>query len=82
MSKALRKSVNMVPTRSPHCRYFDKTLQNCSLSGPLPNISFLLKGLNLIGCYGNRKAKFAKNIFKNQLRSHEGDKADTLQNYS
>ena len=30
------------------------------VSGPLPNIYFLSKPLDLIGCYGNQKAKFAK----------------------
>ena len=37
-----------------------KKLQKYSLSSPLPNISFLSKPLNLIGCHGNRKAKFEK----------------------
>ena len=32
-------------------------LQKCSLSSPLPNVLFLSKPLNLIGCPGNRKAK-------------------------
>ena len=44
-----------------------RALQKCSLSSPLPNILFLSKSLNLIGCYGNRKAEFAKKIFKNHL---------------
>ena len=35
-----------------------KVLQKCSLSSPLPNI--WTKKLNLIGCNGNQKAKFAK----------------------
>ena len=56
-------------------------LQKCSLSNnPLPNISFLSKPLNLIGCHGNLKAKFAKKIVKNHiLRSHKGDKVEILQ---
>ena len=33
------------------------------LSGPVPNIYFLSKPRNLIGCRRNQKAKFAK-IFK------------------
>ena len=33
-------------------------LQKCSLSSPLPNILFVSKPLNLIGCHGNRKVKF------------------------
>ena len=37
-----------------------KVLQKCSLSSPLPNISFLFKPLNLIGCHGKQKAKFEK----------------------
>ena len=36
----------------------------CLLSGPLPNIYFLFKPLNLIGCHGNQKAQFEKNIKK------------------
>ena len=43
-----------------HCRYFDKVLQKCSLSSPLPNISVLSRLVNLFGCHGNRKAKFVK----------------------
>ena len=36
------------------------------MSGPLSNIHmyFLSKLLNLIGCHGNQKAEFAKNIKK------------------
>ena len=41
-----------------HCRYFDESL----LNGPLTNIYFLSKPFRLIGCHGNQKAKFAKNI--------------------
>ena len=41
-----------------------KVLQKCYLSSPLPNISFLSKPLNLIGCHGNLKAKFAKKYSK------------------
>ena len=37
-----------------------KVIQKCLLSGPIPNIYFLLKPLHLIGCHGNQKAKFAK----------------------
>ena len=32
------------------------------LSGPLPNIYYLSKPLNMIGCHGNQKLKFAKHI--------------------
>ena len=44
------------------CRYFDKSFTEflCSLSSPLLTLSILSKLLNLIGCHGNRKAKFAK----------------------
>ena len=56
-----------------------KVLQKCFLSSPLPNIWILFKLLNLIGCHGNRKAKF---LNKNQLRSHKGNKAGTLQKCS
>ena len=41
-----------------------QALQKCLLSGNLLNISFLSKPLNLIGCNGNYKAKFEKNIEK------------------
>ena len=56
-------------------------LQKCSLSSPLPNILFLSKPLNLIGCPGNRKAKphLPPSPQKNHLlRSHKGNKAETL----
>ena len=43
-----------------HCRYFDESL----MSGPLPNIYYLYKPLDLIGCHGNQKAEFVKNIKK------------------
>ena len=37
------------------------------------------KSLILIGCHDNRNVKFSKKIFKNLLlRSHKGDKAETL----
>ena len=54
------------------------------LTGPLPNIYFLSKTLNLIGCHGNQKAKFAKQIFKKSIpqKLHIGDKAETLQKCS
>ena len=39
-----------------------KVLQKCALSSPLPNILILSKLLNLIGCHGNRHAKFANNF--------------------
>ena len=33
----------------------------------------------LIGCHGNQNVKFSKKIFRNiLLRSHKGDKAETL----
>ena len=41
-------------------RYFDKRFTEI----PLPIISFLFKIQDLIGCHGNRKAKFVKKIFK------------------
>ena len=31
-----------------------KVLQKCSLSGPLPNVSYFSNPLNLIGCHGNQ----------------------------
>ena len=41
-----------------------KVFQKCLLNVPLPNIHFLFKPLNLIGCHGNQKAKFMKYIKK------------------
>ena len=41
-----------------------KDFMKCLMSGSLPNIYFLSKPLNLIGCHGNQKAEFAKNIQK------------------
>ena len=61
---------------------FTKVFQKCFLSSPL-NIRILSKPLNLVGCPGNRKDKFAKKILKNHLlRSHKGDEAETLQKCS
>ena len=60
------------------CRYFDKVLQKCSWSSPLLTIWILSKPLILIGCHGNQKAKLYEKIFKNLLRSHKGDEAETL----
>ena len=37
-----------------------KGLQKYALSSPVPNISFLFKALNLIGCHGNQNGKFVK----------------------
>ena len=37
-----------------------KVLQKCSFSSPVPSIRILSKPLNMIGCHGNRKAKFVK----------------------
>ena len=52
-----------------------KLLQKCSFSGPLSNHTFLLLPLTLIGYHGNRKAKCAKTIIRNQLsRSYGGIK--------
>ena len=37
--------------------------QKCLLSGPLPNI-ILSNPHNVLGCHGNTKTKFSKNILK------------------
>ena len=37
-----------------------EVLQKCSLSSSQQTIWLLSKPLNLIGCHGNQKAKFAK----------------------
>ena len=55
-----------------------KVLQKCFWSSPLSTILILSKSLILIGCHGNQKAKCLKKIFKNLLRSHKGDEAETL----
>ena len=53
------------------CLYFyltadilTKVLHKCSLSSHLPNVWFLSKLLNLIGCHSNRKTKFANKFSK------------------
>ena len=50
-----------------HANILMKIFQKCLLSGPLPNIYLLSKPVNLIGCHGNQKAEFAKNIKKSTL---------------
>ena len=40
------------------------TKQKCLLSSPLPNISFLSKSLNLVGCYASRKATLRRKYRK------------------
>ena len=47
-------------------RYFDKSFTEflCSWSSPLLTLSILSKLVNLMGCHGNRKAKFAKKFWK------------------
>ena len=49
------------------CMYFiadilTKVFWKCLMSGPLLNIKFLSKPLNLISCHGNQKSDFANNI--------------------
>ena len=46
-----------------------KMLQNYSSSNPLPTVWILSKPLNLIGCYGNRNAKFAKKKYSKLISS-------------
>ena len=61
---------------------FSVALSFALLSDLLPNIYFLSKSLNLFGWHANQKVNLQK-IFKNQfLRSHVGDKAETLHNCS
>ena len=56
-------------------------LQKCFLSGSLPAIWIVSKPLNLIGCHGSRKAKFAKKKKKYLLiRSHRGMKLKLCRN--
>ena len=50
-----------------------RVLQKLSLSSLLPNVLFLSKPLNTIGCHGNRKAKFPKTS-----SPQKGNKAETL----
>ena len=55
-----------------------KVLQKCSWRSPLQTIWILSKSLILIDCHDNRNVKFLKKIFKNLLRSHKGNEAETL----
>ena len=60
-----------------------KVFQKCSLDSLLQNIRIFSKPLNLIGCHGNRNAKFVgKKIENHLLRSYKGDEAETLQKFS
>ena len=52
------------------------------LSNPLRNVSVLSRSVNLIGCHGNQNAKFAKKYKNHLLKSHKGDEAENLQEYS
>ena len=57
--------------------FWKKVLQKCFWSSPLPTIWILSKSLILIGCHGNRKAKFSRKILKNLLlRSRKSDDAE------
>ena len=51
-----------------------KALQKCSWRSPLQTVRILSKSLILIGCHGNRNAKFSKKI----LRIQKGDETETL----
>ena len=44
--------------------FWRKVLQKCFWNSPLPTICILSKSLILIGCHGNRKAKFSKKYWK------------------
>ena len=44
-----------------------KVLKNCSLVSPEITIWILWKPLNLIGCYGIRKTKFAREKKENRV---------------
>ena len=50
------------PLLLSHCIYFYRSFTEISLSSPLP--TYKSKPLNLIGCHGNRKDKFAKKYSK------------------
>ena len=58
-----------------------KVLQKCSLSSPLPNISFLPNPLNLIGCLATERLNLQKEK-KISSVAIMGDEAETLQNCS
>ena len=53
-------------------------LRNCLLSSPLRFIWLLSKSLNLIGCQGDKKGKFRKNVKGLLLRNHKVVEADTV----
>ena len=54
--------------------FLTKLLQKCSFRGPLPNIHFLLKPLNLIGYHGNQKPKYVKKYSK--INSSEAEQLE------
>ena len=55
-------------------------LHKFSLCSPLPNVLILSQPLNLIGCHGNRVAKFPqKNIQKSSPQKPQGEELETLQ---
>ena len=57
-----------------------RVLQKCSLSSPLPNILFLSKPLNMIGCKGNRTViQKKKKKKKSSPQKPKGNKAEVLQ---
>ena len=56
---------------SENLAFIAKVLQKCSLSSPLPNITFLSKPLNLIGWHGERlnlRKKYSKTISSEAIR--------------
>ena len=65
----------------PTAEILTNVLQKCSLSSPLPNISFLSKSLNLIGCHGNRKLKFEKKKKYKKVISSEAIRGIKLKFY-
>ena len=59
-----------------HCRYFDKSFSEIFVEWSSA------KPLNLIGCHGNQKVNFWKNIKKSTPQKLYGDQAETLQKCS
>ena len=54
--------------------------KKCLMSGLLPNIYFKSKPRDLIGCHGNQKAEFGKNIKINSSEAIWGIKLKLFRN--
>ena len=65
--------------RKKNCLNWDFLVQKCLLSSPLRFVRLLSKSPNLIGCHGDKKGRFLKTKYvENLLRNHMVAEADTL----